>query len=94
MENRLPMSSNLFALLCVQARAGRPLDLAGAGLHATFDQARTLAALMKGPGSFSLRNEGYDDNEMVELRLLGCRLTDDKSSGRPYTSPPDQQPIW
>jgi hypothetical protein len=85
MPNDLPISSTVFALLCADAEAGRSIDLARAGLHATFEQARALAILMKGSGVLSLRNEGFDLCEMSELRLFGCTWLDGRSADRPKT---------
>jgi hypothetical protein len=92
--DEFPMSSALFELLCVQAEAGRSIDLAVAGISATFTQAKTLVTLLKDRGILSLRNHGYDDCEMVELRLLGCRWVKVDANDRPQTPPPDKQLIW
>lgn len=94
MPNYLPMSKDVFDLLCVQAEAGRSIDLSRAGLRATFEQARMLVTLIDGAGTLSLRNEGYDDPEMAQLRLLGCRWVEGSPSDRPQTPPTDQQPTW
>lgn len=84
------LSDAVFELLCKNAEAGQSINLAGAGLHATFEQARTLVTLMKKRGTLWLRNEGYDAREMAELRLTGCNWIGD----RPETQPPDDQPTW
>jgi sulfur transfer complex TusBCD TusB component (DsrH family) len=89
-----PISSVVFELLCVQAEAGRPINLVAAGVHATFDQARTLAVLMKRPGTLSLRKEDYDHRETAELRLTGCQWITEATAGKPETSPPDNRQIW
>jgi hypothetical protein len=89
-----PISSVVFELLCVQAAAGRPINLVAAEVHATFDQARTLAVLMKKPGTLSLRKEDYDHRESAELRLMGCQWITEASLDKPETSPPDNQQIW
>jgi len=94
MSNYLPMTSTVFDLLCVQAEAGRSVDLTRGGLRATFAQAKAIATLMTGAGVLSLRNDGYDVCEATELFLLGCQLVNDKSSDRPETSPLDGQPTW
>ena len=77
MTNRLSISSGLFELLCTHAKAGRPIDLAGAELTATFEQAKALLAYMDGRGVLSLNQEGYTDSELVDLRLSGCEFAND-----------------
>jgi hypothetical protein len=88
------MSNVVFKLLCVQAEAGRPIDLARAGLRPTFEQAKTLVTLMNRAAILSLRKDSFDDYELVELRLLGCKWVDGKLSDRPETVPSDDQATW
>jgi hypothetical protein len=84
------LSNAVFELLCANAKAGQSINLARAGLHATFEQARTLVTLMSRRGILSLNNESYDARERAELRLLGCQWIGD----RPETPTPDGQPTW
>lgn len=80
------LSDAVFELLCGNAEAGQSVNLARAGLHATFEQARTLLTLMNGRGISSLREDGYDSCKKVELRLSGCQWISDRPE-----APPDSQ---
>jgi len=70
------MSETVFELLCGDAKAGRSINLAAGGMHATYAQARTLVVLISGVGKLSLHSEGYNACELAELRLLGCIWVD------------------
>ena len=70
--NTMPMSSTVYGLLLENARSGMRIDLAQAGLRATFEQARTLAEAMRKPGILTLRREWFDDEEQIRLRFLEC----------------------
>jgi hypothetical protein len=82
------ISAALFELLCIQAKAGRSIDLARANLLPTLEQAETLMTLMSGGGVLSLRKHGFDVTQLVALRLSGCKWVDDLSD-RPLTPCPD-----
>jgi hypothetical protein len=69
-----PIFSVVFELFCGQAQAGGPINLAAAEIHATFDQASTLAALMKGLGALSLRKEDHDNREKCRASPNGLPI--------------------
>jgi hypothetical protein len=80
MPTTLQISDVVSDLLGTQAEAGRPIDLARAGLRPTFERAKILVTLMNGAAVLSLRKDGFDVRELVELRMSGCRRVDDHPS--------------
>ena len=78
MPNGRPISQDLFDLLCIRAKSKQPINLATAGLWATYEQAKTLLELMDATGLLTVNNEGYDGCEMMTLGLLGCKFVANK----------------